>query len=466
MLVRLPIASREFGAIVAPMPKKLWEPGFPFQPARAPFFYGWIIVAVASIGIVFSIPGQTMGFSVFTDILMSELGLSRVQLSSAYFIGTVLSGFTLPLLGVWFDRLGARRMVVYTSVATGLILFYLSWVRGLLDQLAPIDPDTTTFLPRTATAFVLITIGFYLIRASAQGVLTMTSRNVIGKWFDYHRGIALAASGTVTAFAFSVAPAALNGLVDRIGYSHTWQLLGGLTIGVMAVLGWLFFRDNPEECGLVMDGGVTQQSGKENADMTIYRDYQRKEAVATWPFWAFNLSFSFFSLFATSYTFHIVSIGEEAGRTSVEIFKYFIPMSIVSVATNIGAGWLSSRTRLKYLLFVMNLAALAGVIGLLYLSTWLGLVAYIAGNGICGGFFSALTGIVWPRFFGRTHLGAISGLGMSSMVIASGIGPLVFSLSKDSFGSYGVALWISAVIPAVLAVGSLRADNPQRRKQV
>ena len=123
-------------------------------------------------------------------------------------------------------------MVVYSAVATGLILFYLSWVRGLLDLMAPAGANG--LFPRAATAFVLITLGFYLIRASAQGVLTMTSRNAIGKWFDYHRGTALAASGTVTAFAFSIAPAVLNWLVEDIGYVQTWQLLGASTIGVMA----------------------------------------------------------------------------------------------------------------------------------------------------------------------------------------------------------------------------------------
>ncbi|MCB1094406.1 MAG: MFS transporter [Verrucomicrobiae bacterium] len=446
------------------MPKKLWEPGFPFQPARAPFFYGWVIVAAASIGIVFSIPGQTMGFSVFTNTLMAELNLTRVQLSTAYCVGTVLSGFTLPMLGVWFDRLGARRMVVYTSVATGLILFYLSWVKGLLDLISPVG--ASSLLPRTVVAFALITLGFYLVRASAQGVLTMTSRNVIGKWFDYHRGIALAASGTLTSFAFSIAPAVLNRLVEGIGYVRTWQLLGVLTIGAMSLLGWLFFRDNPEECGLVMDGTTVAASDhKENADMTIYRDYNRGEALRTWPFWAFNLSFAFFSLFATAFTFHIESIGDEGGRSSAEIFGYFIPMAIASVATNVLIGWLSARTRLRYLLLAMNLAALTGVIGLIHISSPLGLLAYIAGNGVCGGCFSALSGIVWPRFFGRVHLGAISGVSMSSMVIASGFGPLAFSISKAITQSYALALWLCAIIPAVMAVGSLGADNPQRRSK-
>ena len=438
------------------MPSKLWEPGFPFSPARLPVFYGWVIVAAASVGIVFSIPGQTMGFSVFTDTLMRELGLSRVQLSTAYFVGTVMSGFTLPALGIWFDRLGARRMIVYSSLATGIILFYLSQVKSLNDSLSLLGTPVVT-------AFVLITLGFYLIRASAQGVLTMTSRNAIGKWFDHQRGIALAVSGTVTAFAFSFAPEALNRMVQRFGYVDTWLLLGALTIFLMAPLGWLVFRDNPEECGLRMDG-VTANSApiRVNEDMKIHRDLTRAEALRTWPFWAFNLSFSFYSLFATAFTFHIESIGELADRSD-KIFSYFVPMSIVSVATNIGVGWLSARTRLKYLLAAMNVAALAGVLGLIYLKTTPGLVAYVVGNGICGGCFSALTGIVWPRFYGRSFLGAISGLGMSSMVIASGIGPLFFGLAHSNDGQYDSAFWICACIPAVLTICSFWADNPQRK---
>ena len=443
------------------MPRKLWEPQFPIQPKKFPFFYGWMIVAVASVGIVFSIPGQTMGFSVFTDTLMNELGLTRVQLSTAYCIGTVMSGFTLPILGVLFDKFGARRMIVYASVATGVILFYLSGVRPLLDALA--GPASSLGIGRMPVGFALITFGFYLIRASAQGVLTMTSRNVIGKWFDHDRGTALAVSGAMTAFAFSIAPVALNAIKNRFGYDGAWQVLGVLTIVVMAVVGWMFIRDSPEECGMVMDGGDKASGKKPNEDMIIHRDYGRGEAMRTWPLWAFNLSFAFYALFGTAFTFHIESIGAEAGRAPSEVFSYFIPMSIVSVGANLAAGWISSRTRLKYLLAIMNVAAFVGVLGVMHIATGPGLFAYIAGNGLCSGLFVALSGIVWPRFFGRTFLGAISGVNMSSMVIGSGVGPLVFSLSISGAGSYNPILWICGMVPIALFFGSFFADNPQRR---
>ena len=437
---------------------RLWQADFPFAPSRFPIFYGWVIVAISTLAIIFSIPGQTMGFSVFTDILMEQLGLSRVQLSTAYFVGTILSGFTLPYLGRVFDRIGARRMVVYAAGATALVLFYLSQSRRLL--------DAVPFVERTVAAFLIITIGFYLIRASAQGVLTMAARNAIGKWFDYHRGSALAVSGVAVSFAFSFAPQGLDLLIGRFGWSGAWIVLGILTLAVMASLGWLLLRDNPEECGLLMDGVAPDSAGQrrqQHADAIAHRDYSRPEALRTWAFWAFNLSFAFWSMFGTAATFHIVSIGETSGHPRSEIIGYFVPMALISVLTNIFCGWVSTHIRLKHLLLMMNVAALAAVYGTLVLDSGIGLAFFVTGFGVCGGAFAALSGIVWPRFFGRASLGAISGVGMSSMVIASGIGPLFFSLSMKLSGTYEPALYLSAILPALLLAGSFWADNPQRQ---
>ena len=164
----------------------LWRPTAPFDPARLPFFYGWVIMVVATLGIVFSIPGQTMGFSVFTDILMEELGLSRVQLSAAYCVGTVMSGLALPYLGRLFDRFGGRRMAVGSALATGLVLLGLSQLRLVIDFWLGVLPQAVS---PTVLSFAVILVGFFLIRASAQGVLTLTSRNLMGKWFDYYRGL-------------------------------------------------------------------------------------------------------------------------------------------------------------------------------------------------------------------------------------------------------------------------------------
>ena len=51
----------------------------PFSPARCPFFYGWVIVAVSTLSICSSIPGQTAGIGLFTDSLMGALGITRTS---------------------------------------------------------------------------------------------------------------------------------------------------------------------------------------------------------------------------------------------------------------------------------------------------------------------------------------------------------------------------------------------------
>ncbi len=103
----------------------------PFAPRKLPFFYGWLILGVGTMGTVSSIPGQTMGVSVFTDYLIEALGLSREGLAMAYMAGTIASSFILPFGGRWIDRFGARMIMVVMSLAMGVSLCAL----GVSDRL-------------------------------------------------------------------------------------------------------------------------------------------------------------------------------------------------------------------------------------------------------------------------------------------------------------------------------------------
>jgi len=442
----------------ATSPGGFWGVGTPFAPSACPFFYGWVIVFAATLGSIFSIPGQTMGFTVFTDVLMEKLGLSRVELSLAYCLGTVASGLTLPWLGRVLDRWGERKMAVASTVATGFILFYLA-------ASAPMSHGLGRVLPASLAAFLVIGFGFYLVRAAAQGVLSMTCRNAIGKWFDHQRGLAMAVSSILVSFTFSLSPKLIEWLKQHYGYDGAWVIMGIATIVIMTPLAWLLFRDTPEEDGLHMDGGA-EPVAHDNPDMHIEREFTREEAVRDYSFWVFNAAFGFWALFGTAFTFHATSIGAEYEFSRERILNLFVPIAATSVATNLLFGAINAKLRLKYLLLVMNLGCIAAAIGMLYLNTSTGVAAYVLGNGIASGGFVSLSGIVFPRFYGRKHLGAIGGLNMSVMVIGSGLGPLLFGACKHFADSYRLILIVSAIIPAGLMLLSLWADNPQRKYAV
>jgi len=69
--------------------------------------------------------------------------------------------------------------------------------------------------------------------------------------------------------------------------------------------------------------------------------------------------------------------------------------------------------------------------------------------------------MVWPRYYGREHLGAISGLCMTCMVVASAVGPILFSVLLRFTGSYAGSFAVCLLITLLLLISSFFARNPQ-----
>ena len=81
-----------------------------------PFYYGWMVVAAAMMGMAMTIPGQTAGVSLFIDAFIEDLGLSRSSVSVAYTIATVTAALVLTQVGRWIDWVGPRLAVAVITV--------------------------------------------------------------------------------------------------------------------------------------------------------------------------------------------------------------------------------------------------------------------------------------------------------------------------------------------------------------
>ena len=80
--------------------------------------------------------------------------------------------------------------------------------------------------------------------------------------------------------------------------------------------------------------------------------------------------------------------------------------------------------------------------------------------GLGGGLVMVLFFSVWPRLFGRRHLGRIQGAAQALTVLASAIGPLLLAWCVDWTGSYAAMLRVLAGVIAIVAVASLIAPLP------
>jgi OFA family oxalate/formate antiporter-like MFS transporter len=420
---------------------------WPFAPRRLPLFYGWIIWLLSTLGILFSIPGQTMGMAVFTDHLIDVLGLTRTQLSMAYLFGTLGSAMILTRAGRWYDQLGGRIMMAAASLALALMLLFIS----VSDYLAGLVPGNT------GPAFLVILIGYFGVRFFGQGVLTNAARNTLLVWFDKRRGLVTGIRGIFVSLGFSLAPLFLAWQIDHFGWRETLWLLAAYC-AVFSLFAIALVRDNPEDCGLLADGARHDKDAPKPEpapSMTL------AEARLTPVFWLYTLALSVHSLFITALTFHVVSIFEEAGRTAGEAFALFLPLAIVATSVNLLAAWLADFHRLKpFLVTMLSCFMLAGW-GLTNLTQDWGYWLLIAGVGAGSGLWSVISNLAFIRHFGALHLGEVTGLVTATMVLGSALGPALFSLGLDWSGSYAAPGWvcIALMLPLLIASLAVRQDK-------
>ena len=424
------------------------------NPAKSPFFYGYVILVVGTLGIYFSIPGQTIGVSVFTDPVKDALGLSRNQFSNAYMIGTILSSLFIGRAGIWFDKYGARYTAFFAALtlAVALVLCSLSLkMSNLVKDILVLD---SWLIP-----FTIMTLLFFLIRFSGQGVLTMASRNVIMIWFDKNRGKVNAFSSIAISFGFSSSPLWVNFLIEDYNWEGAWRIMAvGLLVFSVVIL--QFYKNRPEEHGLLPDG-VGKPEKTTEVTKEEKKQYTLKEAKGTRAFWMYALMLSFNSFFITGLTFHVVSIFASEGYPKSVAISIFLPASVVAVSISTIFNYLSDYLSLKLYLFLMIVGGILASMGLMMLSSSFGIYLLIAGIGTMGGFFAVLNAIAWPRFYGRNHLGAITGKIMGLIVLASALAPSVFSLWYDTLDSYSLLGYVGLAFLTFLTIGSLKANNPQ-----
>lgn len=395
-----------------------------------------------------SMPGQTMGVSAFTEHLIKSLGISRSKLALAYMFGTLTSSFILPYAGKVYDKVGVRVMALTASVGMGVTLVILSFADKFAVGLSSIS------------VLVMMFFGFLMLRFWGQGVLTLSCRNMLVKWFEHKRGLVTGLSGPFVTLGFSATPAALNYLITKQGWQNTWLILGIVSIFILSLLILLFFRDNPEDCGLLPDGVHADDTAVKQESMAI-RQYTASEAKRTFPFWIIGLTLALSAFCFTAVPFHIVSIFKLAGMNKTVAFSIFLYSSCISIGINLVFGYISDKIKIKYLLYIMLTGVIIYMLSLAFLAPGLTFITMFIGMGLSGGLFGILTNVPFPRFYGRTHIGAINGFVMSMMVFSSAIGPWFFSKILDFSGSYCYAALTCSICAILLLICSFKVKNPQ-----
>ncbi len=435
---------------VIPAAKKSQQ--WPFNVKRFPFYYGWVVLVVGTMGMMAAVPGSPPGLSVFIDPMLSDLRLSRDTFSLAYTIGTLMAGIAAPFAGWAIDHYGVRGVATFTFLGLGLVLILTAFIPSVH---AAIGGSAVNGMG----GFLLVLIAFGGMRDMGVAFGMTVCRTMIFRWFAERRNLAAIINGIVLSLSFSSAPVLLNIIANRVGTQATWMVLGLLFAIGMTLVALIFFRDSPEACGVTIEKAKNAKDSRDT-DIPEHLSFTARQALRTSAFWAINLAIATHAIIGTGSAFHIVSLAGESDILRDAALKLFLPISMVNIASTLFFGWYSRRCPMRLLVLVLVAAQALTLMGLLYFGENYGRLLFTLGSGIGWGTFGILINVPWPRFFGRKHLGSINGYVSGITILTSGLGPYLFGLSKATSGSFDPAIWLCIAATPLCLLAALTVRNP------
>ena len=395
---------------------------------NAKFFYGWIIVGIANIGIFSSGPGQSHTFSVFVEPISQDLELSSASIASAYGLATLIAAFLLPYMGKIIDRYGARVSLIIISIILGISCIFFG----------------------AASNFLMLTVGFGFLRFFGQGSLMLGCANLVSQWFDSKRGFAMSLMALGFGMSMAIHPPVSQFLIDQYGWKYAWIILGISTWIIMVPALFILAWNNPENIGLKPDG--VKKSNFKNDEVEAIEGLNLTEALKENSFYILAAMWFGMAMLVTTLHFYQVTILTNQGITTEFAASLFTVSAFAMVVFMPLVGKFFDNFPTKYVLATGLLINSISLISITYSSSDAYSLFYAVSFGINNAFSMTMFGYIWPRYFGRKHLGSIQGTGQMIGVIGASLGPLPVGFAIDYLGSSLITIRYLSVYPIIMAV--------------
>lgn len=391
------------------------------------FFYGWMIVAVANLGIFSSGPGQSHTFSVFVGPIGKDLDLSSASIASAYGLATLIAAFLLPYMGKLIDKYGARKTLIIVTILLGISCVFFG----------------------AASNFLMLTVGFGFLRFFGQGSLMLGCANLVSQWFDKKRGFAMSIMALGFGISMAIHPPLSQFLIDHYGWKFAWVFLGVSTWIIMVPALFLLAWNTPESVGLSPDGGAKIESI--NNTKEIIQGLDLSQALKERSFYILSAMWFGMAMLVTTLHFYQVTILTNQGITTDFAAALFTVSAITMVLFMPVVGKLFDNIQTHYVLTIGLLINCVSLLSITFSVNEYYAFIYAVFFGINNALSMTMFGYIWPRYFGRKHLGSIQGTGQMIGVIGASLGPLPVGLAIDLIGDPLVTIRYLALYPFVIS---------------
>jgi len=379
--------------------------------AREEFKRGWAIIVAGAVGTAFGIsalPFYTLG--VFVKPVGEEFGWSRETVQWGFatqMLGMVLVGW---LYGWMSDRIGARRVALFSQVGLAIGFAALSFTSGLAGWYG----------------------AWFLLALLGAGTSPITWTRGISVWFDRARGAALGLALLGTGITGLVAPPLVTAIIAEAGWRAAYLAIAGGILLIAVPVVWLLFRDReapPAQEAAMLKAGATA-----------------REAFANYRFYILLIVFAAITFGVGGVIPTLVPLLTDRGLSPAEAAGYASMAGLAVILGRVLAGFLLDRFWAPAVAFIfLALPALSCIVLAqpeLPSPLMLGLSAALV--GLAAGAEFDLIAFIVSRYFGMRNYGLIYSIQMVALLFAGGLAPPVFGRIYDVAGSYSPILYVSA----------------------
>jgi MFS family permease len=389
-----------------------------------------LLAAAAMVG---TLPGRTQGLGLITEPLIADLGIGRVDYAQLNLWATLIGSLGAIGIGRFIDRLGARIVLATVAVALGLVVCAMSSVHS----------------------FWALAIAVTLTRGFGQSALSVISLAMVGQWFVRGIDAAMAVYSVVMSIGFMIAFPVVGSLVQSWGWRSAWLAIGLALLVVLAPLSFALARSPGAS-----DDALSHSAGGPEDPPLRSEGATWQQALATPAFWVFSIGAALYGLVASGIGLFNESILAERGFGPDVYYQTLIVTAMTALIGNFGGGWLATRISLTNLLAISLFVLALGLAALPHITAIGHVMAWATAMGLGGGLVMVLFFSVWPRVYGRAHLGRIQGAAQAMTVIASAVGPLLLAWCVEWTGSYAAMFNILAAIIGALGFVSMMTPLP------
>lgn len=408
-------------------------------------FYGWVVVAAAWLAMFVS-SASIASFSIFAPELEVEFGWTRGMLSLGYTINTITIAVFGMAAGMLVDRIGLSRLVIIGAVVGGLGMALLSQIT----QIWHFHLLYGVFAPSgIALCFIVPTVA------------------TVRRWFMRRAALAVAIAMTGSGLGVVILLPLLHRLIQGIGWSDSYIVLG-LILVVGAVIGGSLLKKDPESAGTYPDGVKPKKEELEaRADfLTRTEKWTVREAFRTYSWWLLILS-QFFNIAIIGVIGHIVFWGKDLGIPEGDAVSILSFLVLAAVAGRLLAGffsdWLMARFGIsrKPVLYVCTIGVALGCFLAMGVGSETGLLLVSLLIGFCYGIGLAVFPTYLGDLFGVVSVSTLFGIVfLLSAGLFGSIGPVLYGFIHEASGSYDLAFMVTAILCLISAVSLLLIRAP------